>query len=75
MAQATRARHALVTLVTCTLGEEGEIVVPHLEHLASSREDGLGWHRIDELAAACEALGVSRTTASSAAPGAGATAG
>ncbi|HEX4432345.1 MAG TPA: N-acetyl-1-D-myo-inositol-2-amino-2-deoxy-alpha-D-glucopyranoside deacetylase [Frankiaceae bacterium] len=50
--------HALVTLITCTLGEEGEIVVPHLEHLAASREDGLGWHRIEELAAACEALGV-----------------
>jgi N-acetyl-1-D-myo-inositol-2-amino-2-deoxy-alpha-D-glucopyranoside deacetylase len=52
------SENALVTLITCTLGEEGEIVVPHLEHLASTRENGLGWHRIEELAAACEALGV-----------------
>ena len=59
---ATMARYAaegaLVTLVTCTLGEEGEILVPELEHLASDREDGLGQHRIGELAAACEALRV-----------------
>lgn len=48
-----------VTLVTCTLGEEGEILVPELEHLASDREDGLGQHRIGELAAAMEALRVS----------------
>lgn len=47
-----------VTLVTCTLGEEGEILVPHLAHLAADQEDGLGHHRIDELAAAMKALGV-----------------
>ena len=51
--------HALVTLVTCTLGELGEIVVPELEHLAADRDDGLGQHRVGELAAACEALRVS----------------
>ncbi len=51
-------QHALVTLVTCTLGEEGEIVVPHLSHLAAAESDELGQHRINELAAACEALGV-----------------
>ncbi|GAC1325621.1 MAG: N-acetyl-1-D-myo-inositol-2-amino-2-deoxy-alpha-D-glucopyranoside deacetylase [Mycobacteriales bacterium] len=59
---ATMARYAAagarVTLVTCTLGEEGEIVDDDLAHLASDREDGLGQHRIGELAAACEALGV-----------------
>ncbi len=59
---ATMALHAsrgdLVTLVTCTLGEEGEVLVPELEHLASHREDGLGQHRIDELAVAMEALRV-----------------
>lgn len=59
---ATMAKHAaagdLVTLVTCTLGEEGEILVPELEHLASDREDGLGQHRVGELAAAMEALRV-----------------
>jgi N-acetyl-1-D-myo-inositol-2-amino-2-deoxy-alpha-D-glucopyranoside deacetylase len=52
------AEHALVTLITCTLGEEGEILVPELEHLAADKEDGLGRHRIGELAAAMEALGV-----------------
>jgi N-acetyl-1-D-myo-inositol-2-amino-2-deoxy-alpha-D-glucopyranoside deacetylase len=52
------AENALVTLVTCTLGEEGEILVPGLEHLAADKEDGLGQHRIGELAAAMEALGV-----------------
>ncbi len=52
------AEHALVTLVTCTLGEEGEVLVPELEHLAADRDDGLGQHRIGELAAAMEALRV-----------------
>ena len=52
------AEGALVTLVTCTLGEEGEILVKDLEHLASDRDDALGAHRIEELAVACEALGV-----------------
>ena len=47
-----------VTLVTCTLGEEGEVLVPDLAHLASDRDDALGQHRVGELAAACEALGV-----------------
>lgn len=51
-------KHALVTLVTCTLGEEGEVVVPALAHLASNRDDTLGQYRIGELAASCEALGV-----------------
>src|ERR687897_2270426 len=58
----TMARYAAdgagVTLVTCTLGEEGEILVPELEHLAADREDGLGQHRIGELAAAMAELGV-----------------
>src|SRR5687767_5593354 len=52
------AQRALVTLVTCTLGEEGEILEPGLEHLAADKDDALGAHRIHELAAACEALGV-----------------
>src|SRR5215207_9561360 len=58
----TMARYAAdgarVTLVTCTLGEEGEILVPELEHLAADREDRLGKHRIGELAAAMAELGV-----------------
>jgi N-acetyl-1-D-myo-inositol-2-amino-2-deoxy-alpha-D-glucopyranoside deacetylase len=59
---ATMAKYAAegahVALVTCTLGEEGEILVPGLVHLASDKEDGLGEHRIGELAAAMKALGV-----------------
>ncbi|MGW4639371.1 N-acetyl-1-D-myo-inositol-2-amino-2-deoxy-alpha-D-glucopyranoside deacetylase [Sphaerisporangium sp. NPDC004334] len=59
---ATMAKYAAegahVTLVTCTLGEEGEIVVPDLAHLAAGKEDRLGEHRIGELEAACKALGV-----------------
>jgi N-acetyl-1-D-myo-inositol-2-amino-2-deoxy-alpha-D-glucopyranoside deacetylase len=52
------ARGAHVTLVTCTLGEEGEVLVPELIHLAADRDDALGLHRVNELAAAMEALGV-----------------
>jgi N-acetyl-1-D-myo-inositol-2-amino-2-deoxy-alpha-D-glucopyranoside deacetylase len=52
------ARGTQVTLVTCTLGEEGEVLVPELEHLAAHREDGLGRHRITELASAMKELGV-----------------
>src|SRR5579875_1331569 len=52
------AEGARVTLVTCTLGEFGEILVPELEHLAADREDRLGEHRIGELAAAMKELGV-----------------
>jgi len=47
-----------VTLVTCTLGEEGEVLVPDLVHLAADADDALGDHRIGELAAAMKALGV-----------------
>ena len=47
-----------VTLVTCTAGEMGEILVPELEHLAADRDDGLGEHRRGELADAMAALGV-----------------
>ena len=52
------ARGTQVTLVTCTLGEEGEVLVPELEHLAADRDDLLGQHRITELAAAMKELGV-----------------
>jgi N-acetyl-1-D-myo-inositol-2-amino-2-deoxy-alpha-D-glucopyranoside deacetylase len=47
-----------VTLVTCTAGEEGEVLVPSLEHLAADADDALGPHRVTELAAAMAALGV-----------------
>jgi N-acetyl-1-D-myo-inositol-2-amino-2-deoxy-alpha-D-glucopyranoside deacetylase len=48
-----------VTLVTCTLGEEGEILLPELARLAADQADQLGGYRIGELAAAVGALGVS----------------
>ncbi len=53
------AAGARVALVTCTLGEEGEICVPELAHLAADRTDTLGEHRIGELDRACRELGVS----------------
>src|SRR3954453_12713578 len=59
---ATMARYvsegAQVTLVTCTLGEEGEVLVPELENLAAERDDRLGGHRLGELQKAMEILGV-----------------
>ena len=72
---ATMAKYAAegahVTLVTCTLGEEGEVIPPELAHLAPqdagrtgrarrrSREPTpLGRHRMGELAAAMRELGV-----------------
>ncbi len=59
---ATMAKYAAegagVTLVTCTLGELGEIIPPELSDLSWDRQDRLGQHRIGELAAACAALGV-----------------
>ncbi|WP_340539905.1 N-acetyl-1-D-myo-inositol-2-amino-2-deoxy-alpha-D-glucopyranoside deacetylase [Nocardioides sp. GXZ039] len=59
---ATMAKYAAegrgVTLVTCTAGEMGEILVPELEHLAADRDDRLGEHRRGELAAAMAELGV-----------------
>ena len=47
-----------VTLVTCTLGEEGEVLDPDFAHLANDRDDRLGEHRIGELADAMSILGV-----------------
>ena len=59
---ATMARYVAegtsVTLVTCTLGEEGEVLISDLEHLASHLKDELGQHRFTELQAAMAALGV-----------------
>lgn len=52
------AEGAQVTLVTCTRGEEGEVIPPTLAHLAPDREDRLGPYRVGELAAAMKELGV-----------------
>jgi N-acetyl-1-D-myo-inositol-2-amino-2-deoxy-alpha-D-glucopyranoside deacetylase len=49
------AEGARVTVVTCTLGEVAEIVADDLKHLAP---DELGQHRVTEMKAACEALGI-----------------
>jgi N-acetyl-1-D-myo-inositol-2-amino-2-deoxy-alpha-D-glucopyranoside deacetylase len=49
------AEGARVTLVTCTLGELGEIIPPTLQNMLP---DELGEHRIGELERACQALGV-----------------
>ncbi|QYN40047.1 N-acetyl-1-D-myo-inositol-2-amino-2-deoxy-alpha-D-glucopyranoside deacetylase [Pseudonocardia sp. DSM 110487] len=59
----TLARYAAepdtaVTLVTCTLGEQGEVIPAELAELAPDRGDQLGGYRAGELAAACDALGV-----------------
>ncbi|WP_049569313.1 N-acetyl-1-D-myo-inositol-2-amino-2-deoxy-alpha-D-glucopyranoside deacetylase [Streptomyces sp. SBT349] len=55
---ACRTAGAQVTLVTCTLGEEGEVIPGELAHLTADRDDALGPHRAGELAAAMRALGV-----------------
>ncbi|CAL9573453.1 N-acetyl-1-D-myo-inositol-2-amino-2-deoxy-alpha-D-glucopyranoside deacetylase [Streptomyces griseomycini] len=56
---ATMARYAAegarVTLVTCTLGERGEVIPPELRHLSGA---ALGQHRLGELKEATRALGV-----------------
>jgi N-acetyl-1-D-myo-inositol-2-amino-2-deoxy-alpha-D-glucopyranoside deacetylase len=52
------AAGAAVTLVTCTLGEEGEVIPPELGMLAADRADQLGGYRVGELRAACAELGV-----------------
>jgi len=59
---ATMARYVAegvhVTLVTCTLGELGEVLVPELEGLAAERADQLGGYRLAELQRAMDAVGV-----------------
>jgi N-acetyl-1-D-myo-inositol-2-amino-2-deoxy-alpha-D-glucopyranoside deacetylase len=52
------ARGAQITLITCTRGEEGEVLIPDLAHLAAHATDALGDHRVEELAQAMAALGV-----------------
>jgi N-acetyl-1-D-myo-inositol-2-amino-2-deoxy-alpha-D-glucopyranoside deacetylase len=61
---ATMAKYAAegvqVTLVTCTRGEQGEVIGDHLAYLIGpqSGPDALGDHRVGELTAAMAALGV-----------------
>jgi N-acetyl-1-D-myo-inositol-2-amino-2-deoxy-alpha-D-glucopyranoside deacetylase len=52
-------RGAQVSVVTCTLGEEGEVIGDRWAKLAVDDADQLGGYRIGELTAALHALGVS----------------
>jgi N-acetyl-1-D-myo-inositol-2-amino-2-deoxy-alpha-D-glucopyranoside deacetylase len=52
------ARGAQVHVVTCTLGEEGEVIGDRWAQLAVDGADQLGGYRISELSAALACLGV-----------------
>ncbi|OMC54076.1 N-acetyl-1-D-myo-inositol-2-amino-2-deoxy-alpha-D-glucopyranoside deacetylase [Mycobacterium sp. IS-2888] len=52
------ARGAQVSVVTCTLGEEGEVIGDRWARLAVDHADQLGGYRIGELTAALRELGV-----------------
>ncbi len=52
------ARGAEVTVLTCTLGEEGEVIGDRWARLAVDEADQLGGYRIGELTAALGELGV-----------------
>ncbi|CAA0122812.1 1D-myo-inositol 2-acetamido-2-deoxy-alpha-D-glucopyranoside deacetylase [Mycolicibacterium vanbaalenii] len=54
------ASGAQVQVLTCTLGEEGEVIGEQWAQLAVDRADQLGGYRIGELTAALTALGVDR---------------
>lgn len=54
------ARGADVRVVTCTLGEEGEVIGGRYANLAVGAADQLGGYRIGELTMALRALGVAR---------------
>ncbi|MFE1592756.1 N-acetyl-1-D-myo-inositol-2-amino-2-deoxy-alpha-D-glucopyranoside deacetylase [Nocardia sp. NPDC058705] len=51
-----RARGVPVTVVTCTLGEEGEVIGERWSRLVAAEADQLGGYRIAELTAALAAL-------------------
>ncbi|MFF5034462.1 N-acetyl-1-D-myo-inositol-2-amino-2-deoxy-alpha-D-glucopyranoside deacetylase [Nocardia salmonicida] len=53
-----RRRGVPVTVVTCTLGEEGEVIGDRWSRLIATEADQLGGYRIGELTAALSALGV-----------------
>lgn len=46
-----------VHVLTCTLGEQGEVIPPELAHLDADHEDTLGEFRRDELRGAMTAIG------------------
>lgn len=53
-------RGAEVTVMTCTLGEEGEVIGERYQGLVAERYDLLGGYRIAELQRALCALGINR---------------
>lgn len=53
-------RGAEVTVVTCTLGEEGEVIGDKYQGLVADRSGLLGGYRVAELQRALTALGVNR---------------
>lgn len=55
------ARDHDVHLLTCTLGEQGEVIPISLAHLAAERDDALGPWRRAELRAAMAVLGVTHS--------------
>jgi N-acetyl-1-D-myo-inositol-2-amino-2-deoxy-alpha-D-glucopyranoside deacetylase len=55
------SRHHDVHLLTCTLGEQGEVIPPELAHLSADRDDTLGPWRSQELRAAMSVLGVTHS--------------
>jgi N-acetyl-1-D-myo-inositol-2-amino-2-deoxy-alpha-D-glucopyranoside deacetylase len=54
------ARGADVHVVTCTLGEEGEVIGERYAQLAVDAADQLGGYRIGELTSALSALGIAQ---------------
>jgi N-acetyl-1-D-myo-inositol-2-amino-2-deoxy-alpha-D-glucopyranoside deacetylase len=56
------SRGARVQVVTCTLGEEGEVIGERWARLAADRADQLGGYRIGELSAALRELGIGEPT-------------
>ncbi len=50
-----------VEVLTCTAGDEGEVIPPELVHLDAQHEDRLGPFRLGELAAAMARLGARHT--------------
>ncbi len=56
------SRGADVRVVTCTLGEEGEVIGDQYRQLAVDAADQLGGYRISELTTALQALGIAEPT-------------
>ncbi|GAA4412087.1 N-acetyl-1-D-myo-inositol-2-amino-2-deoxy-alpha-D -glucopyranoside deacetylase [Fodinibacter luteus] len=63
------ARGDEVHVLTCTLGEEGEVIPAHLAHLEGAPGDPLAEHRRAELRGAMEVLGVTHHLLGATGPG------